>query len=64
MRVLVDANRKLSIPLANPQNRVFGDQLLLFDNFSGVNQTNFSDFKSLLLSLWNDAGIRSAFDRR
>ena len=64
MRVLVDANRKLSIPLDNPQNRVFGDQLLLFDNFGGVNQTNFSDFKSLLLSLWNDSGIRTAFDRR
>ena len=64
MRVLVDANRKLNIPLHNVHNRLAGDQLLLFDNFSAVDVHNFSDFGPILAGLWADPGIRAAFERR
>lgn len=64
MRVLVDANRKLNIPLHNPHNRLAGDQLLLFDNFSAIDVHNFSDFGPILAGLWADPGIRAAFERR
>ena len=66
MRVLFDATRKLGIPLENPdKNGVFGSQLLLLDNVAAaVNEGNFRDFRPLLQSLWSDAGIRAAYDRR
>lgn len=64
MRVLVDANRKLNIPLRNAENRLAGDQLLLFDNFSALDVENFGDFRPLLAGLWTDQGIREAFERR
>jgi hypothetical protein len=64
MRVLVDANRKLNIPLHNPHNRLAGDQLLLFDNFAAVDVHNFTDFAPILAGLWADPGIRAAFERR
>ena len=65
MRVLVDANRKLNLRLENEaKNRLYGDQLLLFDNVSSVNERNFSDFKPMLSSLWNDGGIKEAYEKR
>ena len=64
MRVLVDANRKLNIPLHNAHNRMAGDQLLLFDNFSAIDVHNFSDFGPILAGLWADQGIHAAFERR
>lgn len=64
MKVLVDANRKLGIPLANTDNRLLGEQLLLFDNDSGVDHEMFPQFKSMLSTLWDDEGIQTAFKRR
>ena len=65
MRVLVDANRKLGIPLQNEsQNRIYGEQLLLFNDSSHIDKHNFNDLKPMLRSLWNDAGIQEAFERR
>jgi hypothetical protein len=40
MRVLVDATRKLGIPLENPEkNGLYGQQLLLIDNVAQVKQS-------------------------
>ncbi len=66
MRVLVDATRKLGIPLEHPErNALYGRQLLLMDNVAeAVNEANFADYKPLLASLWADAGVREAFERR
>jgi len=64
MRVLVDANRKLNIPLRDPVNRKAGDEILLFDNFSAIDNHNIGDFYGLLRGLWNDPGIKEAFERR
>jgi len=64
MKVLVDAQKKLNIPLSNRDNEMLGDQLLLFDNTASLNNTTFPQFKSMLHQLWSDKGIQRAFDRR
>lgn len=64
MKVLVDAQKKLNIPLSNKDNELLGDQLLLFDNTASLNNTTFPQFKSMLHQLWSDKGIQRAFDRR
>lgn len=64
MKVLVDAQTKLEIPLSDPGNRLLGDQLLLFDGTSNISHTTFPQFKTMLKSLWADDGIQMAFKRR
>jgi hypothetical protein len=34
------------------------------DPLEAVTETNFSDYRPLLSSLWSDAGVRTAFERR
>lgn len=64
MKVLVDAQKKLQIPLSNPENDLLGNQLLLFDNTAGLNNETFPPFKRMLGKLWSDRGIQRAFERR
>jgi len=64
MKVLVDARKKLNIPLSNSDNEMLGDQLLLFDNTASLNNNTFPQFKTMLNDLWSDTGIQRAFDRR
>ena len=45
MKVLVDAQKKLNIPLSNPENQLLGDQILLFDNTAGLNNNTFPQFQ-------------------
>merc|ERR1711976_1098600 len=52
MKVLVDARKKLNIPLSNSDNEMLGDQLLLFDNTASLNNTTFPQFKTMLNTLW------------
>ena len=44
--------------------QLYGEQLLLFDQFSGVDVHNFCDFVPMLEALWADPDIQTAFDRR
>jgi len=64
MKVLVDAQTKLEIPLSDPENRLLGEQLLLFDAISTINHITFPEFKNMLKKLWADEGIQTAFQRR
>jgi len=64
MKVLVDAQKKLGIPLTNKENSLLGDQLLLFDNTASLNNNTFPQFKTMITKLWSDEGIQRAFDRR
>lgn len=64
MKVLVDARKKLNIPLSDQNNELLGDQLLLFDNIATVSNTTFPQFKTMLSNLWSDKGIQRAFERR
>lgn len=64
MKVLVDAQKKLFIPLSNQENESLGDQLLMFDNVSELSNRTFPQFQTMLSSLWADKGIQEAFSRR
>ena len=45
MKVLVDAQKKLNIPLSNKENDLLGNQLLLFDNTASLSNETFPQFK-------------------
>jgi len=64
MKVLVDAQKKLNIPLSNSENDLLGNQILLFDNTAGLNNNTFPPFLTMLNSLWADQGIQKAYARR
>jgi len=64
MKVLVDARDKLNIPWENPKNYDIGFQLLKFENTMVLDTRLFLHYVPALQSLWKDASIRRAFDRR
>lgn len=64
MKVLVDARDKLNIPWENSSNSSYGYHILKFENSMMLDDKLFLHYAPSLLSLWNDAGIRKAFDRR
>ncbi|XP_046424657.1 guanine nucleotide-binding protein subunit alpha homolog [Neodiprion fabricii] len=64
MKVLVDARDKLNIPWENPKNYDIGYQLLKFENTTILDTKLFLHYVPSLQSLWNDASIKQAFDRR
>ena len=45
MKVLVDAQKKLNIPLSVKENDLLGNQLLLFDNTASLSNETFPQFK-------------------
>ena len=63
-KVLVDAQRKLNIPLGDPENKRYGDQLLAYDNFSELNNETFPQLQYVVNRVWNDPGIKATFARR
>lgn len=64
MKVLVDARDKLNIPWENSKNYDIGYQLLKFENTMVLDARLFLHYVPALQSLWRDASIRKAFDRR
>jgi len=64
MKVLVDAQNKLRIPLSDPGNEILGEQLLMLEGASNLTKTTFGELQSMLKSLWADEGIQTAFSRR
>lgn len=64
MKVLVDARDKLNIPWEHPKNYDIGYQLLKFSNFLVLDARLFLHYVPSLQSLWKDASIKKAFDRR
>lgn len=64
MKVLVDARDKLNIPWENPKNYDIGYQLLKFENTMVLDARLFLRYVPSLQSLWKDASIKKAFDRR
>ncbi|XP_076674831.1 guanine nucleotide-binding protein subunit alpha cta isoform X2 [Andrena cerasifolii] len=64
MKVLVDARDKLNIPWENPKNYDIGYQLLKIENTMALDARLFLHYVPALQSLWKDASIKKAFDRR
>lgn len=62
--MLVDARDKLNIPWGNSKNYDIGYQLLKFENTMVLDAKLFLHYVPALQSLWTDASIRKAFDRR
>lgn len=64
MKVLVDARDKLNIPWENVSNADYGHQVLKIENSMMLDARLFLHYAPILRNLWQDAGIRRAFERR
>lgn len=64
MKVLVDARDKLNIPWENPKNFDIGYQLLKVENCMTSDIRIFLHYVPSIQSLWKDASIKKAFERR
>lgn len=64
MKVLVDARDKLNISWQNPKNHDVGNLLLRIENAMTFDAKLFQRYVPSLKTLWGDASIRNAFDRR
>ena len=64
MKVLVDARDKLHIPWGNVKNSQQADKVWSYDNNIRLEESIFQLYISDLLALWEDGGIKNAFDRR
>ena len=64
MKVLIDARDKLNIPWGDEQNVYHGQKVFTYDNNIKLDDKVFHEYESSLKELWQDTGIRTAFDRR
>lgn len=65
MKVLVDAHRKLKIPLErDEESRPLADFVFGFDNNIRLDEPVFLQYVPAITQLWTDAGIQRTFDRR
>ncbi len=64
MKVLIDARNKLGIDWGNDQNVSHANRVFNFDIKLSVNSQTFAQFVHSISELWNDKGIKMAFDRR
>ncbi|KAL0993567.1 hypothetical protein UPYG_G00109860 [Umbra pygmaea] len=70
VRVLVDAREKLHIPWGEASNQSHGETMMAFDTRAGmaakgmVESHVFLQYLPSIRSLWADAGIQQAYDRR
>ncbi|KAH9365408.1 hypothetical protein HPB48_021657 [Haemaphysalis longicornis] len=65
MKVLVDAREKLDIPWQDPANDVHARRLLCYDaSLEPLDADTFGRYAPSVRCLWQDAGIRNAFERR
>ncbi|CAH0554507.1 unnamed protein product [Brassicogethes aeneus] len=62
LKVLVDARDKLGIPWGDTSNTELGREFLVVDN--NFDQRRFIKLCPLVARLWQDSGIRRAYDRR
>ncbi|KAK2166882.1 hypothetical protein LSH36_34g08000 [Paralvinella palmiformis] len=64
MKVLIDARDKLHIPWGNEKNAIHADKVWSYSNNILLDEPIFLHYVSDLLVLWDDSGIKNAFDRR
>lgn len=64
MRVLVDARDKLNIPWEKESNASFAPFLLRVDNVMQFDTKLFIEYAVFIKELWNDQGIKEAYNRR
>ncbi|XP_076329642.1 guanine nucleotide-binding protein subunit alpha homolog isoform X1 [Tachypleus tridentatus] len=64
MKVLVDARNKLNIPWENVRNSQNASHILNFDSSMTLDPQTFLNLANIVKELWQDRGIKTAFDRR
>lgn len=64
MKVLVDALQKLGIPWGEECNRPHGSRLMRYEPSMVLDSSAFAGYAPSVRALWQDSGIRTAFDRR
>ncbi|XP_076460051.1 guanine nucleotide-binding protein subunit alpha-13-like [Babylonia areolata] len=64
MRVLIDARQKLEIPWVDNQLNTDGTYIFSIDPTRKLDFITFSQYAVSIRKLWQDGGIREAFDRR
>lgn len=65
MKVLADARQKLAIAWQNPANEVHAQRLLGYESsLEPADAETFGRYAPSVRALWQDAGIRVAFERR
>lgn len=64
MKVLVEACRRLQIPLSDPENETKGDFVISgYQNSQELSPQEFSPYVEPLKSLWKDEGIQATLAR-
>lgn len=63
MKVLVDAREKLDIPWQDSSRSQYGDHIMKYEN-TVLDKTTFSHYVGSVKELWNDSGIKIAYQRR
>ena len=64
MRVLIDARQKLGIPWQKEACGKDADFVFAYDSSMKLDETLFAQYVESIQTLWDDSGIRGAFDRR
>ena len=64
MRVLIDARLKLEIQWQDERCEKHAIHLLSYDSLQRLDEFTFNNYVKSLETLWSDAGIQDAFDRR
>lgn len=64
MRVLIDARKKLCIPWEDESRENQANFVFAYDGTVKLDTKEFSQYVQPIKSLWSDASIRDAFDRR
>lgn len=64
MKVLIDARNKLGIPWEDDSNWKIAEHVFSIDNNVILNYDKFEEYASAIKILWNDSGIKYAFERR
>lgn len=63
MKILVEARRRLQIPLENPKNEAYGQQVSGYHRTTELTPEEFHPFVEALDSLWKDSGIQTTMKR-
>ena len=63
MKILVEARRRLQLPLENPKNEAYGQQITGYHRATELTAEEFHPFVVALESLWKDPGIQQTMKR-
>lgn len=64
MQVLVDAREKLEIPWENPATEIAAERIRKFVHGNDLDAEYFEEYAPTVHILWQDRGVRRAYDRR